>query len=137
MKKVLFLIIGVFGYIGVFGCMSTLQLSSSQLNYQRTGLGRESPQEVANADLTLAYAEAIRKNPELLRGWYGFGFGYGWFSTDPCYYYPPGVCPVAAGTMGGDYITKGEVKEIVEEEFESVRKKHKGVDKSLEKYKRR
>lgn len=106
MKTVLF-IIGLFLFL--IGCVSTLQLESSQVKYSRWGFGRESPQEVANADLTMAWAKAIRQNPDLLRGYY-YGYGwYGYYHADPCYYYPPGVCPVS-----GDVITKKEVEEIVE-----------------------
>jgi hypothetical protein len=90
MKKFLFFLIVTLA----FGCASTLKLQSSQVAYERSGLGRELPMEIANADLTMAYAEAVRKDPDLLKWGYGYG-GY-WVSDDPCYYYPPGACPVTS-----------------------------------------
>jgi len=115
----LFLIVGVLS-----GCVSTLQLKSSQMSYERKGLGIESPQEIANADYTMAMAEAVRKDPELLKWGYGYGYGYGGYGTDPCYYYPLGSCPVAmGGSSAGGYITQDEVKGMVDEEFAPLEKK--------------
>jgi hypothetical protein len=118
MKSFLFFLIG----ISVFGCASTLQLKSSQVAYERSGLGIESPQEVANADYTMAMAEAVRKNPNLLLG-YGYGYG-GYGFSNPCYYYPDGSCPAAMGN--GGYYTDEEVVEM----FKSVEQK---LDTILEK----
>jgi hypothetical protein len=110
-----------------FGCASTLKLQSSQVAYEREGLGRESPQEIANADYTMAMAEAVRKDPDLLK--WGYGYGYGGFGSNPCYYYPDGACPMAMGG-GGGYVTEGEVMEMVDGEFAPLEKK---IDTILEK----
>ncbi len=83
-------------------CKSTLKLNLKSgdkeiMTYDRSGLGVESPYEVAAASWMLAYAEAmseaVKKDPRniiLYQGWYGYS-GYGF--TDPCYYYPVGQCP--------------------------------------------
>lgn len=125
MKKFQFFLIVTFG----FGCASTLKLQSSQVAYERNGLGIESPQEIANADYTMAMAEAVRKDPDLLRWGYGYGYG-GYGSSDPCYYYPLGSCPVATGS--GGYVTEEGVVEMVDEEFAPLEKK---LDTILEKQK--
>jgi hypothetical protein len=93
MRNLLFLICICF--VVYFGCASELQLSSQQMRYKKWGLGRESPQEVANAEFTLAVADGIRKDPSLLKWWYSpYGWYYGYYGwTDPCYYYPRGSCP--------------------------------------------
>lgn len=116
MKKVLFFVI----LISLTGCQSTLKLNLKSesgeevMDYERKGFGTESPYEVALAAQMLVQAEAMReaikkdpRNIVLFQIWYGGYVGY----TDPCYYYPVGLCPPEVQKQVIDSSASGGSKE--------------------------